>query len=177
MPLPRANPETMTTALKIILDDFADFHEMRRIRRDAHGLTTLVFDHRWVVNIESDPISGTVSIFGSAGSVRPEIDRAASQPEIEWRPIAEQDLPFGGRIGIHFATGVVMLDSQTDPAQLDTVSFRLWLLAFVAQMALWTSRAGPRVGSERLTDQMQSAAPPPDVPVAAPVPISHYLTS
>lgn len=167
----------MTTALKIILDDFADFHDMRRVRRDAHGLYTLVFDHEWVLNIESDPLSGTVSIFGRAGSVRPEIDRAPSEPEIEWRPIAEADLPFGGRIGVHFRSGIVMLDSQADPARLDTVSFRLWLLAFVAQMALWASRLGPRIDGERLTGQLPALAAARPSTVPAPVPLSLYLTS
>ncbi|WP_151447699.1 type III secretion system chaperone [Lacisediminimonas profundi] len=151
----------MSTALKIILDDFANIHDMRRIRRDAHGVFTLVFDHQWVINVESDPLSGTVSIFGSAGSVQPELGRPASAPEIEWHPISEQELPFGGRIGVHYKTGVVMLDSQSDPARLDTVAFRLWLLAFVDQMSAWASRIGPRVRSARISEQMQHGSPPP----------------
>lgn len=147
----------MTQSLKIILDDFADFHDMRRIRRDAHGIYTLVFDQRWVVNIESDPLSGTVSIFGSAGSVRPELDRPATMPEIQWHPIPETDLPFGGRLGVHFRSGVLLLDSKTDPACLDTVAFRHWLLGFVAQMALWAGRIGPREGGNRLASALQQA--------------------
>lgn len=157
----------MSTALKIILDDFADFHDMRRIRRDAHGVFTLVFDRKWVVNVESDPLSGTVSIFGSPGAVQPELGRPASAPEIEWHPISEQELPFSGRIGVHYKTGVVMLDSQSDPAQLDTVAFRLWLLAFVGQMSTWASRIGPRVRCARISGQMQHGSPKPAVPAGA----------
>jgi hypothetical protein len=161
----------MSTALKIILDDFADFHDMRRIRRESNGVHTLVFDKRFVVNIESDTLDGAVSIFGSPGSVQPDYAKAAALAEFEWHVISEQDLPFGGRIGVHFGTGVVMLDSQADPAQLDTVSFRQWLLAFVAQMALWESRLGPRVRCERISEQMKQIA----LPAPRPDPASRQL--
>src|SRR5690606_2190185 len=92
----------MTTSLKIILDDLADFHQMRRLRRDAQGVYTLVSDGRWVVNIESDALSGTVSIFGSAGQVRPALDRSPLLSELEWQRISDAELPFGGRVGVHF---------------------------------------------------------------------------
>lgn len=140
----------MSTALKIIVDEFADFHDMRRVQRDVHGVYTLVFDQRWVLNIEADPISNIVSVFGSPGAVRPGLERAADSPEIEWHTLTEDDLPFGGRIGVHYPTGTVMLDSQADPSRLDTVAFRLWLMGFVDQMIHWSKRISPRLRAESL---------------------------
>lgn len=140
----------MSTALKIIVDDFADFHDMRRVQRDAHGIYTLVFDQRWVLNIEADPISNIVSVFGSPGTVRPALERAGDAPEVEWHQLSEEQLPFGGRIGVHYPTGTVMLDAQADPSRLDTVTFRLWLMAFIDQMVHWSKRISPRTRAESL---------------------------
>ncbi len=148
----------MSTALKIIVDDFADFHDMRRVQRDAHGIYTLVFDQRWVVNIEADPISNIVSVFGSPGTVRPGLERAGDLPEVEWNTLSEEQLPFGGRIGVHYLSGTVMLDSQADPSKLDTVSFRLWLMGFIEQMAVWSKRISPRARAETLLPGPATAA-------------------
>jgi hypothetical protein len=146
----------MSTALKIIVDDFADFHDMRRVQRDAHGIYTLVFDQRWVLNIEADPVSNIVSVFASAGNVRPSLDRASDAPEVQWHEIPSAQLPFGGRIGVHFSTGTVMLDSQADPAQLDTVAFRLWLMGFIDQLVHWSKLITPRSRAETILHNMNT---------------------
>jgi hypothetical protein len=140
----------MSTALKIIVDDFADFHDMRRVQRDTHGIYTLVFDQRWVINIESDPASNIVSIFASPGSVRPNLELGPDTPEMEWVTLTEADLPFGGRVGVHYPSGMVMLDSQADAADLNTVAFRLWLMGFVDQLILWSKQVSPRKRAEGL---------------------------
>lgn len=140
----------MSTALKIIVDDFADFHEMRRVQRDTHGIYTLVFDQRWVINVEADPVSNIVSIFASPGSVRPDLDLPPDRPEMEWVKLSAADLPFGGRVGVHYPSGMVMLDSQADAAQLNTVAFRLWLMGFIDQLILWSKQVSPRKRAEGL---------------------------
>jgi hypothetical protein len=140
----------MTTALKIIVDDFADFHDMRRVQRDAHGIYTLVFDQRLVLNIEADPVSNIVCVFASPGSVRPSLHASGDAGEVEWHAITEDKIPFGGRIGVHYSSGMVMLDTQADPARLDTVTFRLWLMSFIDQLVYWSQQITPRSRVESL---------------------------
>lgn len=132
----------MTKALTIILDDFARFHDMERVKRDAHGVHTLVFDGRWVVNLESDPVSGTVCLFGSPGSIPAGSGRPMPGPDIDWQHLRFGDLPFEARVGVH-ESGIAIMDSRCDPAQLDTVQFRHWLMGFVAQMIEWSHRLHP----------------------------------
>lgn len=98
----------------------------------ASGPLVLVFEQKWVVNIVE--ANHSVVLYASPGK----LDTGCLSGEPDWTCLSG-DMAGITHIGKDPATGLVMLHSKADAAELNAVSFQAWLEQFLVMLEHWSA--------------------------------------
>ncbi len=115
-----------------IVEAFTKAIGLTRTSKKTAEPQVLLFDQKWVVNLAEE--HHRLVLTASPGQLAPVGDSAAP----DWTRLAT-DTAGITHIGKDPSTGLVMLHASADTAELDAVTFQLWLEQFLVMLEHWNA--------------------------------------